>query len=401
MAIPTFLMNAAAGDPLTPAGPGAAPVRSGKVLVVIEMQGGNDGLNTAVPYTDPGYAKARPVIGIAENDLVKISPSVGLHPSLKSLGDLYNQGKVAVMTGVGYPNPNRSHFHSMDIWQTGNPQVDISNRTGWLARYFDADGHLKSDPLSGVTVGSALPLALTAEDTPISVIGSLRSFGFQSAPGVDKQKTMDALQALYAQGTVAASPAEFVRNVGVNAYTSVKELKAAIKDYDARSANAAKYPIQNGLASGLQTVSKLVTGGLETKVFYLTIGGFDTHANQPNQHAQLLQQMSDALAAFYQDLAQQGRANDVTVMTFSEFGRRVHENGSAGTDHGAASVMFVLGGAVKGGVYGDYPSLEDLDDGDLRFHTDYRSVYATLLEKWLGVPSSSVLGSTFPTLNFV
>ena len=404
MAIPTFLMRCAAADPvaaLAGGAPGGAPPQQGKTLVVIEMQGGNDGLNTVIPYTDLGYAKARPVIGIAERDLVKISSTVGLHPSLKPLGDLYNQGKLAVMTGVGYPNPNRSHFHSMDIWQTGDTEVDITTRTGWLARYFDADGHLKSDPLSGVTVGSALPLALTADDTPVSVIGNLRTFGFQTTAGVDRKKTMDTLQALYSQGTVASSPAEFVRNVGVDAYTSVAELKTAIKDYDVRSANAGKYPLQNGLANGLQTIAKLITGGLTTRVFYLTIGGFDTHANQPNQHAQLLEQMADALSAFYQDLSLQGKADDVTVMTFSEFGRRVHENGSAGTDHGAASVMFVLGGAVKGGVYGDYPSLEDLDDGDLRFHTDYRSVYATLLEKWLGTPSSTVLGGTYPTLNFV
>ena len=297
MAIPTFLMRAAAADPAATAG--GAPTATGRTLVVIEMQGGNDGLNTVVPYTDLGYAKARPVIGIAERDLVKISPTIGLHPSLKPLGDLFNQGKLAVMTGVGYPNPNRSHFQSMDIWQTGDTQLDISNRTGWLARYFDADGHLKSDPLSGVTVGSALPLALTADDTPISVIGNLRTFGFQTTPGVDRQKTTDTLQALYAQGTVASSQAEFVRNIGVDAYTSVAELSTAVKDYDVRSANAAQYPAQNGLAKGLQTIAKLITGGLATRVYYLTIGGFDTHANQPNQHAQLLAQMADALAAFY------------------------------------------------------------------------------------------------------
>lgn len=396
LAIPTFLMRSAVADSAAPPN-----LQNGKTLVVIEMQGGNDGLNTVIPYSDAGYAKARPTIGIPDNQLVKINSSLGLHPSLKPIGDLFNKGQVAVMTGVGYPNPDRSHFHSMDIWQTGYPDTAQHERSGWLARYFDADGHLKSDPLSGVTVGSALPLAFTAPDAPISVIQDLSSFGFKVPYDYYGAKTMQTLNTLYSHGTLAASPAEFIRNVGLNAYTSVDALKAAIKIYDSKSAQAANYPKNNGLADGLQTIAKLITGGLETRVFYLSIGGFDTHANQPGTHAKLLGEMADALSAFYQDLTQQGHANDVTVMTFSEFGRRVKENGSSGTDHGAASVLFVLGGAVKGGVYGDYPSLADLDDGDLRYHTDYRSVYATLLEKWLGAPSSTVLNGTFPLLNFV
>ena len=189
---------------------------------------------------------------------------------------------------------------------------------------------------------------------------------------------METLKALYSTGTVAGGNAEFVRNVGSEAYSSTLEMKQAFKDYDVKSGNAAAYPQNNGFASGLQTIAKLITGGLGTRVYYLSMGGFDTHANQPRQHADLLGQLADGMAAFYQDLSQQGRAQDVTVMTFSEFGRRSRENGSSGTDHGAASVMFVAGGGVKGGLHGDYPSLSDLDDGDLRFHTDFRSVYATL-----------------------
>ena len=179
------------------------------------------------------------------------------------------------------------------------------------------------------------------------------------------------------------------------------ELKRAFKDYDVKAANAAHYPT-SGLASGLQDLSpKLITGGVGTRVYYLSLGGFDTHANQPRQHANLLGELADGLTAFYSDLEMQGQSNDVITMTFSEFGRRVHENGSAGTDHGAASVMFLAGGGLKGGVYGDYPSLSDLDSGDLRFHTDFRSIYATLLDKWLVTPSQPVLGGNFTHLGFV
>ncbi len=398
LAMPTFLMRTAQA-----AGPSDAPLPSvpgGKILVVIEMSGGNDGLNTAIPYTDLGYAKARPVIGIPASDVVKIGPAVGLHPNMRALKPLYDKGQLAVITGVGYPNPNRSHFQSMDVWQTGNPQVDVRERTGWLARYFDKEGHFGGNPLSGVTLGSALPLAMFSDGVPASVIGGGgQDFGFQSqAP--DKKQQTETLRALYAQGTVAGSNAEFVRNVGSEAYSSSLEMKRAFKDYDVKAAQAAKYP-QSGLANGLQTISKLITGGVGTRVYYLGMGGFDTHANQPRSHANLLGELADGLAAFYADLSAQGRANDVITMTFSEFGRRVKENGSSGTDHGAASVMFLAGGAVKGGIYGEYPSLTDLDDGDLRMHTDFRSVYATLLDKWLQTPSDPVLGGNFTHLAFM
>ncbi len=399
LAMPTFLMQAAqaqTGDPLAVNLP---PIPGGKILVVIEMSGGNDGLNTVIPYTDLGYAKARPVIGIPANDVVKLNDHVGLHPNMSAFKGLYDKGQLAVVTGVGYPNPNRSHFQSMDVWQTGNTEIDVRERTGWLARYFDKDGHFQGNPLSGITLGSALPLTLFSEEVPASVIGGGYDFGFRQ-DGPDK-KQLETLRALYAQGTVAGSNAEFVRNVGSEAYSSSLELKKAFKDYDIKAGEHAKYPQGNGLAQGLQTISKLITGGVGTRVYYLSTGGFDTHANQPRQHANLLGGISDAVTAFYADLTAQGRANDVVTMTFSEFGRRVKENGSAGTDHGAASVMFLAGGGIKGGVYGDYPSLSDLDDGDLRMHTDFRSVYATLLDKWLQTGSQPVLGGSFPHLNFV
>ena len=374
--------------------------KKNKVLVVIEMSGGNDGLNTVIPYADPGYAKARPVIGLPANSVHKLSNTIGLHPSMGAMKTMFDKGNLAVITGVGYPNPNRSHFFSMDVWQSGDPTGDIHNRSGWLARYFDDDGHFKGDPLSGVTLGSALPLAMTSGMAPVSVIGNGRDYGFRAFGG-DTQRQLTAIESMYSQGTIAANNADFVRNVGNEAYASTVELKRAIKDYDVHANNTAIYPTNNGLADGLHSVAKLITGGVSTRVYYLSIGGFDTHANQPGGHAYLLGQIADAVSAFFEDLGAQGRADDVTLMTFSEFGRRVKENSSAGTDHGAASVMFLAGAGIKGGIYGDYPSLADLDDGDLRFHTDFRSVYATLLDNWLGTKSAPVLGGNFTHMNFL
>lgn len=397
LGIPQILVRAAEAAESAPAG---SPAASGKILVVIEMSGGNDGLNTVIPYTDAGYARNRPVIGIPAASVRKISSSVGLHPAMGAMGNMFDKGQLAVVTGVGYPNPNRSHFFSMDVWQTATEEASVTNRTGWLARYFDCDGHFKGDPLSGVTLGSSLPLALTSVDDPVSVIGDGNNYGFQAIDG-DRAKHLRAIESMYTGGTAAIDHADFVRNVGHEAYLSSEELKRAIAVYDVKAASAAKYPIGNGLANSLQTVAKLITGGVSTRVYYLNIGGFDTHADQPRVHAQVLNQLSEAISAFYADLELQGRANDVTLMTFSEFGRRVKENGSAGTDHGAASVLFVAGAGVKGGVYGDYPSLTDLDQGDLKHHTDFRSVYATLLDKWLGTPSNPILGGDYAHLNFV
>ena len=318
LAMPTFLMRAAQAQVSDPLAVSLPPIPGGKILVVIEMAGGNDGLNTVIPYTDPGYAKNRPVIGIPAGDVVKIGDKVGLHPNMAPFKELYDKGQLAVITGVGYPNPNRSHFQSMDVWQTGNTEVDVRERTGWLARYFDKDGHFQGNPLSGVSLGSALPLTLFSEDVPASVIGGGQDFGFKSeAP--DKIQQSEALRALYAQGTVAGSNAEFVRNVGSEAYSSSLELKKAMKDYDIKAGDASKYPA-TGLGGGLHTISKLITGGVGTRVYYLSMGGFDTHANQPRGHANLLGELAAAVTAFYADLTMQGRANDVVTMTFSEFG---------------------------------------------------------------------------------
>ena len=398
LTMPQFLMRAAEAQNAAPAANGLPPIPKGKILVVIEMAGGNDGLNTVVPYADPDYAKARPNIALKNSDVVKIGDKLALHPSMKSLGAMFEKGQVAVVNGVGYPNANRSHFHSMDIWQTADPDMKLRERSGWLARYFDADGHYKGNPLSGVVMGGQLPLALEAQNSPVSVIGNGRDFGF--GQGGDRQKQMQALHSLYQGGTVAGSNSEFISNVGNDVYASTQTIRTALQGYDPRAANEAKYP-QSGLAQSLQTIAKLITGDIGTRVFYASIGGFDTHANQPQSHANLLGAISEAVAAFYRDLTLQGRDKDVLVMTFSEFGRRVKENGSAGTDHGAASSLFLVGSALRGGTFGTYPNLSDLYDGDLKYTTDFRSVYATVIAKWLGADSTKILGGNYAQLPFV
>jgi uncharacterized protein (DUF1501 family) len=409
LAMPGFLVRATdalAAEKSTPGAAGMLKGTDGKILVVIEMAGGNDGLNTVIPYAAAEYSKARPNIGVAKDQVLQIGASggqnLGLHPRLKGLHELFEKGHAAVITGVGYPNPNRSHFESMDIWQLGDPDSKRA-REGWLARYFDADGHLKNTSLPGIAFGEQLPLALNGPGSAAAVIGNGGDYGFGSnAP--DKNQQVQAFNAMYApesNGTTARSNDEFIRNVGNEVYTSTQAIKDAIRAYDMRAGEKANYPNNNGLASRLQTISKLISGGLSTRVYYASIGGFDTHANQPGGHGNQLGALGDAIAAFHKDLELQGRSNDVIVMTFSEFGRRVHENGSMGTDHGAASVLFVAGGGVKGGLYGAYPSMSELDDGDLKMTTDFRCVYSAILDKWLGASSDKVLGGQFAPLKFV
>lgn len=405
LTMPAFLKAAVADETMMMSGAGALgtgalpPIPKGKILVVIEMSGGNDGLNTVIPHADPAYAKLRPNIGLPSAEVVKISDKLGLHPRMTAMGKMFEKGEVAVVVGAGYPNPNRSHFESMDIWQSGDPSRTKMERSGWMARYFDSDGHFKGNPLSGVVLGSSMPLALTSHDSPVSVIGNGTDFG--NSVAMLRSPAQPGMAGAPMGGTVARSNADFIRNVGNDIYTSSQDIKKAMTHYDDKAALAAAYPANNGLAQSLQTVAKLITGGLGTRIYYLSTGGFDTHANQPPQHAGILGGMSEAIAAFRRDLAFAGRDQDVMLMTFSEFGRRCQENGSAGTDHGAASSMFIVGGATRGGIYGEQPSLTDLDDGDLRFNTDFRRVYATVLDKWLAAPSTPVLGGQFEPLKFL
>jgi uncharacterized protein (DUF1501 family) len=384
-ALPAFLVRTAL------AGPSAKPGES--ILVVLQLSGGHDGLSAVVPYRNDDYARARTATRIAEKDVLKVNDEVGLHPNLKGFRDLLDQGSFAVVQGVGYPNPNRSHFKAMDIWHT----ADNSGRpvgAGWLGRYAD---QAAGDPKRVVAVGTEkAPLAVQGK----SVVGLTlqRPEAFRYLPG----RTSPRLE--QAHRKLGRTPArEEPSNPNLQFVTRTAAAATAAGDEIARLAQRQRsspgYPT-TPLANSLKTVASLIAGGLSTRVYYVFHGGYDTHAGQRQRHDRLMAELGDAVVAFQKDLTEQGNAGRVLTLAFSEFGRRVRENGGQGTDHGTAGPMFLVGPGVKPGIHGQHPSLApaDLDQGDLRLHTDFRGVYATALETWLGTPSEPILGRKFPPL---
>ena len=398
--IPSFLNRSAYALMAQAGGLASVPgVPQDHILVVVQLGGGNDGLNTVVPYLDPAYHRARPGIGIAEKSALKLGNSgeaIGLHPQLTGLKSLYDEGWMSVVQGVGYPNPNRSHFKSMDIWQTADTN---GTGTGWLGRYFDNDccghdpsGKVTPEPMAGVALGREAPLAMQ---------GSIsRPIGFESpdlfrwlGTGVDK-KLANPYEEITRRGAVddvdPGSNEGFLLRTALDAQVSSDQIRKAVANKP-----QVNYP-GNELAKQLAMVSSMIKAGLKTRVYYVTLGGFDTHAGQGGdngRHAQLMQQLGSSLKAFYDDLKQQGNAERVLTMSFSEFGRRVAQNASGGTDHGTAAPMFLCGPMVKAGVIGNHPSLTDLDAGDLKYQIDFRSVYAGILDQWLKADPHKVLGS--------
>jgi uncharacterized protein (DUF1501 family) len=390
----------------------AAAARPGadNVLVVLELNGGNDGLNTVVPHADDLYHRARPTLRLRREQLIRVNDHVGLNPGLRGLDRLLQAGQLTIVQGVGYPNPNRSHFESMDVWQSA--VVRGREADGWLGRSLGSV-RAGAGQIPGMYVGAeALPLALRGPGPAVPAVHPGRPYGLDlaspptepsrvrrqpGAPASDPDTT--ARRRLIEE--LAALPAgeghrlgQFVQRSSVQTYAPLARLRQVVESAG-RGADG-----RGGLARDLGLVAGLIAAGLGTRVFSVSLGGFDTHANQLTDHQRLLQQVGDAVASFFAELQRTGHARRVVLLTFSEFGRRVQENGSRGTDHGAASCLFVAGPAVKGGVLGEHPSLRagDLDEGDLRQHTDFRRVYATLLDGWLGCPSREVLGQRFQHL---
>ncbi|MDE3076566.1 MAG: DUF1501 domain-containing protein [Chloroflexota bacterium] len=382
----------------TAAGPSAAPAappkNATKNLVVIQLAGGNDGLATVLPFADPLLKQNRGTLTFTDDQLLKLNDKLAFHPNLKGLKALYDQRKVAVLQGVGYPDPNRSHFISMDVWATGTPGKVAD--TGWLGRYLDAANLPADNPFNAVSVGGAVPLALKAKKVAVPSVANTQQFALRSNPRQpqDSQSLMAAFTQIYQRGPQGVPYYGLVEKVEANTAQAV----ASLKDLGTKYHSAVSYP-QTALGRGLQQIAQLMTGGFGTKVYYASSGGFDTHANEKPAHDRLMSELSDAVAAFYQDLQQHGLSQQVVMMTWSEFGRRVKENGSGGTDHGTAAPMFVIGDGVKGGVVGEQPSLSKLDkNGDLLFGVDFRSVYNTILTKWLGMDGQEVLGGKFDLL---
>ncbi len=406
VALPRFLNSTALGLPMAAPGMTSIPgVPEDHVLVVVQLGGGNDGLNTVIPYVDSAYYKARPGIGIKADKVLKLGETgVGLHPQMTGLADLYNEGLLGLVQGVGYPNPNRSHFQSMDIWHTADT---TGTGEGWLGRYFDSEccGYGKGEsgkaevakndnPVSGIAVGAEAPLAMRGTKVQPIAFDSADRFRWT---GKDvNAKLEDAYEAITRKGLAAGQNAQSNSN-----FLTRTALDAQVSSDMIRKAVSAKprmnYP-GSDLARQLQMVASMIHAKLPTRVYYVTMGGFDTHSGQGGEngrHAQLLQQFSGALKAFYQDLKAQGNDGRVLTMSFSEFGRRVGQNGSSGTDHGTASQMFLMGPMVKKGVLNPHPSLTDLDQGDLKYTVDFREVYAAVLEKWLKADSRKILEAAY------
>jgi uncharacterized protein (DUF1501 family) len=417
--VPSFLANtfsalqADAVDKATQVTTG----KDGSILVVLQMAGGNDGLNTVVPYANDHYHKARPRLGLDDKKILKINDALGFHETLAGFKELYDAGHLSVIQGVGYPNPNRSHFRSTEIWQTASDAEKIE-ASGWLGRYFDS-ACSGCEPTVAVNLGRQMPQAFTSKhpvgvslDSPQNyrfVSGDRTKAGEMSATeeSFRKLNEPDSEMIENAGGTVAAiggpvrhkgSVLDFLERTALDAQVSSDKIRAIA----GRVENKATYPASQ-LGNSLKLVAKLIGGGLPTRIFYVSQGGYDTHTNQVGAHERLLKELGDSVKAFVEDMKAQGNMSRVLVMTFSEFGRRVAENASSGTDHGAAAPMFVIGNKIKAGLLGEYPSLApaDLFQGDLKYQVDFRRVYAGVLEGWLKTKSSTVLGQSFKPLDLL
>ncbi|HMV99337.1 MAG TPA: DUF1501 domain-containing protein [Acidobacteriota bacterium] len=376
-----------------------------RILVVIEFAGGNDGLNTVIPYTDPAYLKARPTIGLTDKDgILSISDRYALHPELAELKPFYDAGNLAIVQSVGYPEATLSHFRSRDIWHTADP-VKISGE-GWLGKAAE-QLYGSNVGLKALSVGNGLPKTLQSPVAVVPAIVKFPRYDYQTdsryaADGKNQEKTFTNI---YGQTRTKGTLDQSIAMIGLDALEGADTLQAGIAQYQSN----VQYPANNPLSEGLKMLAQIITTIPESQILYVTLGGFDNHSQQiaaadqklSGDHATLLKYFSEGVDAFYKDLAGHGLAEQVVVMQWSEFGRRPNENGSLGTDHGTASSLFVIGNPVKGGIYGNHPNLTSLDRaGNVTFDIDFRSVYGTILDGWLKVSSSQVLGATFENIGF-
>jgi uncharacterized protein (DUF1501 family) len=379
--MPGFLTRAAAGA--------EAAAKNDHVLVVVELSGGNDGLNTVIPFENDLYYKNRPTLGIAKDQVLKLGDAVGFHPSLAPLHELFQNGKLAVVQGVGYPRPDRSHFRSMEIWHTASTNTSVPT-TGWLGRVVDHVADKPDEQLYGLVLSGGLPQAFQADKVAVPVVAQLEAL---PSAGEGAPTKAQVLKKLSTTSGSTVAPVDFLRSQAKAVYRAAEKLQNAAAKYQ----SSITYP-EGELGPQLRRAAQILSADLGIRVLYATQGGYDTHAGQGPAHAALLDQLAQSLAAFQKDLDALKVADRVAVLVFSEFGRRVDENASQGTDHGAASNVFVLGGKVQGGLLGKHPSLAELGEGDLIFNTDFRSAYAALLDGWLGCPSEKLLGQKFDPL---
>ncbi len=361
--------------------------RSGKILVVVQLSGGNDGLNTIVPYRNDIYYKSRPTLGIKSSEVLKVSDELGFNPALQSLQGLYDQGYLSIVNSVGYPNPDRSHFRSMDIWHTASDSNQYLS-TGWLGRYLDSNC---PTPYYALEVDDSLSLALK---------GATRN-GFAASNPERLKRAADNRLLKFLSENVHANQQEdnvaYLYKVLVETQQSANYLYEQARVHRSRVA----YP-ENAFGKDLKTIAELITADTDTKIYYVSLGGFDTHANQKIQQERLLQAYADGMKAFVADLKQNSLLDEVLIMTFSEFGRRVEQNASNGTDHGTANNLFLIGGKLqKPGFFNQASNLINLDEGDLKFEIDFRNIYASILSNWLDADAAGVLGGNYKALQLV
>ena len=365
-------------------------------LVVIQLSGGNDAMNTIVPYNDGIYHDSRAAIHLTEDEVIDIDGSLGFHPEMGAIKNLWDQGKVSVINGVGYPTPNRSHFRSMDIWHTAESESIAPD--GWLGRTLREMDPDHKNVVTGVNFGRGLPRSLHCKGVPLASVGDLETYGLMSDIQVSENRdfALSFFSRLYGPHQGRDAILESLGENGINAMIGADILSSANSEYS----SSIEYD-DNPISNNLKDIAKVIFSDVGTKIYYAQHGSFDTHAGELINHAKLWKDLSIALGDFFDDLKEHNREEDVTVLLFSEFGRRIEDNGS-GTDHGSGGNAFLLGGSLKGGFYGEQPSLElsDQVEGDMKYNNDFRSIYATLLDQWLGVDPMPVLGSNYEQHDF-
>jgi len=367
-------------------------------LVVIQLSGGNDAMNTVVPYTNGIYHDSRKAIRLSEDQVIDLNGTLGLNNSLGPMKSIWDAGKMAIIQGIGYPKPNRSHFRSMDIWHTA--ESDHIADSGWLGRTIRELNPDGKNVITGINFGRGLPRALHAKGVPVASVGNLATYGLMPdiADKMTRDLAVDVFARMYGPDDTRDAVLQQISNTGMGAYLGADILRAAPEAYSSTIEYQADVPI----AQSLRDISQVMLADLGTRVFYTQHGGYDTHAGELDNHAKLWNDLSAAVNDFLADLDEHERGDDAVVMIFSEFGRRIRDNGS-GTDHGSGGVAFILGNSVKGGFYGEYPSLDPSEqvEGDMRFNNDFRGTYATLLDQWMGIDPYTILNDHYEQFDLI
>jgi len=367
------------------------------VLAVLSLSGGNDGLNCVIPRNNGFYRDFRPTLAVPEDQIIPINDELGFHPTMGPLKKYWDEGKLAVFVGIGYPTPSYSHFRSMDIWHTCEPE--IIGTEGWLGRATKQLDPNSENVLTAVNFGRGLPRALAKDGVPVASVGDLETYGLLTGIDGESQRSeaLDVFGRMYSPAIGRGAVMDYIRNTGTDALKGADMIKVAPELYS----STIEYG-NTAISTALKDVAQVHLAGLGTQVFYTSHGPFDTHFNQPPMHQKLWTDVSNAVSDFFDDLKEHDAGDNLIMVMFTEFGRRVRDNGT-GTDHGAAGGAFVIGNNVKGGMYGTYPSLkaEDLNQGDLDPNYDFRGFYATVIEKWLGLDAVPIVGGTFEQMAFV